>query len=213
MQTLELVLEPTQDLKEDWQSVLSSDVQPQDVGAIQVRNFLDSSFNLNRNYRSLSSFNAYPQAIGIAQFSNCAIPSTSGIIFLKASTLDDSSSERLRLFLGQKAFDRLTELKRAKAGWNLGEGQPLNPLSVVSCLNLTGILSRFPSHFEVRLYLSEEGGLNLVWENSRGFTVMLRCTPTSYLVLDQETGSEQEFASEDRELALFSAGLISSSLA
>jgi len=123
------------------------------------------------------------------------------------------SATILRQFLGQKGYSRLLTLKESKQGWNHGKGEPLHEGSLKACLNLANKLTSLASRVKLRIYLSENGGLNLVWDNAMGETKMIRCMPNQYLVFNEELGLEKHFALTDAYAVLLATGLAPLSLA
>jgi hypothetical protein len=118
----------------------------------------------------------------------------------------------LQQFLGSKCYRRLNELRRSKAGWNQGKGEPLSEGSVKACLNLAYRLPSLGSKVSLRLYLSEQGGLNLVWDTSANQTKMIRCLPEGYFVFNEELGLEKPFVLTDAYDVLLATGLAPISL-
>jgi hypothetical protein len=110
--------------------------------------------------------------------------------------------------LGDRAYKRLQEIKEAKPGWNFGKGEALSPLAVSSCINLFASIGSFPYPKALRLYLANEGGLNLVWEDTRGYTFMVKCLRDKYVVVIDETNVEETFPLSDAKSVLLLTGLL-----
>jgi len=87
--------------------------------------------------------------------------------------------------LGNRALERLEDLAELPSGWDSGRGAALSQESVSNLINLL-YHHRVELPADPRLFLSNEGGVRLVWSHSEGRQSILICQPTGYTFVDSD---------------------------
>jgi hypothetical protein len=89
-----------------------------------------------------------------------------------------TSEEIIASVLGQAALTRFSELRKIRAGWNFGEGLPM---SSAAELNLLFLLSKLGRPIQnPRLFLMDDGGIELQWKDSSSARISIVATETEF---------------------------------
>ena len=88
----------------------------------------------------------------------------------------DELGLQARLILGENGCERFEEFLSYPKGWDFGAGMPLSPVSVAV---MEWFLSSFPGFINgtPTLFLTQEGNLQLDWDDTNGECVSLEFYP------------------------------------
>jgi hypothetical protein len=100
-----------------------------------------------------------------------------------------SSATIITEVLGERALNRFSELRNIQAGWNFGEG---SPMSAGAEANFIFLLSKFQTNSiqSPRLFLMDDGGIEIQWENQSNRRVSVVVTENSFELSGQGHGEE-----------------------
>lgn len=97
---------------------------------------------------------------------------------------------RARAVLGENAAARLTEFRLYRDGWDFGRGKRLSAGSVRALESFLLAGPRFPTR--PSLFMTQDGMLELAWEDAAGRRVEVEYLPGRYLYfLDGPDGGEE----------------------
>lgn len=126
-------------------------------------------------------------------------------VFLGVRATVPSEGERDELLLsklGSKGWGRLHHFRQYySAGWGNGSGRPLSPRALETFYRFLKVVT-FPQTTKPSLFLTDEGWIELCWEDSEGKAIQLefRSTEIEFYLEAQETEASVP-SSEAKELA------------
>ncbi len=117
-----------------------------------------------------------------------------------AAPSEGEREELLLSKLGPKGWGRLHHFRHYySAGWGDGSGRPLSPRALETFYRFLEAAA-FPSGAKPSVFLTDEGGIELCWEDSSGKAVQVEFRPTEvefYVESQRSEGSVPRSAVRD----------------
>jgi hypothetical protein len=106
---------------------------------------------------------------------------------------DDADREELLLRkLGARGWGRLHHFRNYySSGWGDGSGRPLSPRSMEAFYRFLEV-AQFPAGKSPSVFLTDQGRLELCWEDATGKAVQVEFTPAGAEYFIEATGEEGE---------------------
>src|SRR5260221_3712127 len=127
---------------------------------------------------------------------------TGGILNVRPAQPDEAEREELVLAkLGTPGWGRLHHFRNYySAGWGEGAGKPLSPRALEKFYRFIE-QANFPAGTQPSLFLTDNGTLELCWEDEFGKSVQLEFTPNG-IAFFQESSQLEGLISQDEAVKI-----------